>query len=176
MIKPLDIDWLRKNHTRLYYFGLGFIQLKIDEQFRLHFYTSYLPAINDDIHNHRYWFKSTVLKGSITNRLYVVGDGDSHVMRNESCNPDIDAPPLEKPCCATLISTKTHAAGDTYYLSDNEFHTVESDYCITLLERSPYTRELAQVVTPAGESSICPFSKKISENKLWEIMERMLNE
>lgn len=34
----LNLAWLKANHRTIHYFGLGFIQLKLDESRRMHFY------------------------------------------------------------------------------------------------------------------------------------------
>ena len=173
-----DIDWLKQNHERLYYFGLGFIQLKINDTYRLHFYSPELPPIVEDIHNHRYDFVSTVIKGQITNHVYAVlahpDMVETHIMRNESCNPDIDAPQSEAPCSIKLISSSTIFQGGSYEMKEHMFHRVEANYCVTLLRRGPYTKEFAQVITPADKTPVCPFSQKIPEPRLWEIIERSL--
>jgi len=174
LLKDFNLEELRSNHARIYYFGLGFIQLKLNEEYRLHFYTPELPAFTDDVHNHRYHFFSKILSGYITNNLYEVVPGDSHIMNNESCNADIKAPKLERPCSVILMSSKTYYAGDLYYMPEDKFHTVQATECITLLKRSEYTKEYAQVITPVGRPSICPFSKKIPEDDLWDIIREML--
>lgn len=177
MFKTLDdicIDRLKENHVRLYYFGLGFIQLKLNETWRLHFYSSELPAITEDIHNHRYDFTSRILKGQITNRLFQVDPGDTHYLVNESCNPDISAPPEKREVTAGNYSVETYSEGESYRMLSDWYHTVEAKNCITLLERGGYKAEFAQVVLPKDKESVCPFSKKIPEKQLWEIIRAML--
>lgn len=174
--KNIDIQFLKDNHVRLYYFGLGFIQLKIDETYRLHFYSSELPPITEDIHNHRYGFQSRILKGSLTNYLYSIADGSDFIMTNESCNPDIEAPSEKRLCDAALAGKVTYEAGKQYYMDHGDFHRVEADNCVTLLVRTDYKKGFAQVVTPANKESVCPFSKQIPEERLWKIIEKMINE
>lgn len=177
MFKSLDgvrLDWLKENHCRLYYFGLGFIQLKIDEFYRLHFYHPELPAFNEDIHNHRYDFKSTILKGTFHNSLYCVSPGETHIITNESCNPEIKAPTEVKFCSAELELTSSYEAGQDYFMDHTWFHTVKAENCITLLERTDYKKEFAQVITPVDGVSTCPFSKKLVEADLWALIAEML--
>lgn len=173
-VAEIDLDRLRKNHERLYFFGLGFIQLKIDDRYRLHFYNSSLPSITEDIHNHRYDFTSKILQGEITNYFYDVTEGDSHVMDNESCSADNKAPRIEKSCKATLLKVTTFKSGESYHVTTDMFHRVEATDCITLLDRGPKTKEFAQIVVPKGMTSLCPFSKKVDNEKLWELMHEML--
>ena len=168
--EDIDIDWLQNNHSRIYYFGLGFVQLKIDETWRLHFYTPELPAITEGIHNHRYNFTSRVLSGMIVNRRYDIVDGTTHILSNESCNPDIEAPGIVQPCGVELIAADVIKTWESYSMLDTVFHSVEARRCITLLERGPYAKEFAQVVTPVDKEAVCPFSKKVSDNELWSII------
>lgn len=177
-ISQINLSELRKNYARLYYFGLGFIQLKIDETWRLHFYSPSLPSITEDIHNHRYDFTSRILKGTFTNRLYQVIDdaAGSYLKTNESCNPDISAPSLNVSCEALPYEESIYSTGHRYTMQHDQFHTVEGESCITLLERGPYKKEFAQVVVPRDKPSVCPFSKKVEDEELWKLMEQMLEQ
>lgn len=172
--KDIDLGYIKTNNVRLYYFGLGFIQLKLNDTFRLHFYSEELPPITEDIHNHRYDFTSQILKGNITNYIYSISNGSDYLITNESCNPDIQAPPEKKFCNAALAAQKTFSQGDKYSVTHDEFHRVEAANCITLLSRGGYKKEFAQVVYPTAQDPVCPFSKKIPDGELWRIIEEML--
>ena len=55
--------------TNPQYFGLGFIQCKINQHERVHIYhPDLMPIVNieEEIHNHRYDFESTILMGKLT--------------------------------------------------------------------------------------------------------------
>ena len=187
-VRDLDLDQLRAKHSRLYYFGLGFIQLKIDETWRLHFYSPELPVVTEDIHDHRYDFESRVLAGTITNTFYRVASRPRmwlkvatpaerqglHVMRPESCNPDVQAPATETLCEVVVSTVETFSKGDTNEVEHTEFHRVFSGDCITLLRRGPYKKDYANVVMPLSKIPVCPFSVKIPEDDLWACMERMI--
>lgn len=178
-ISEIDIDELKKEHERLYYFGLGFIQLKLNDHWRLHFYARELPPITEDIHNHRYNFTSRILAGSITNFTYTVDTvvdeaNATHVMVNESCNPEVKAPAESTLCKVEIEKASTYFTDQSYRMDYRIFHRVEATDCITALSRTPYRQNFAQVVTPIGSPSICPFSKTVPEAHLWEIIEAML--
>src|SRR6187402_3246657 len=91
MIK-LNIDWLKDNHISLEFFGLGFLQLKIDKNNRIHFYTRELPSIigEEDVHNHRYDFNSCVLKGNLTQEIFDVVEGKTFIKEQESCKVGVE--------------------------------------------------------------------------------------
>lgn len=173
----LNLDWLKNNCEMIHYFGLGFIQLKINKSTRLHFYTSDLPPIvpEEDVHNHRYDFKSKILHGSFKQEIFEVISGDTHIRGQESCQPGIKTASIPESCGLKLACICNFTKGSEYFISHSTFHRVSANDCITLLERSDYKKELADVITPIGIKSICPFSKKVEENKLWEIIEYMLS-
>lgn len=174
-MRDIDLDLLKHNHVRLYWYGLGFIQLKISHWHRLHFYTDGLglDAINDDIHNHRYPFKSRILKGKLTASYWTWFDPDekpaTHILKNESCNPSVKdtAPPI--PCTVHLMHSSEYLEGARYYLDEHTYHQVTLD-----CETEVYPKSVAQVITPIGVEPICPFSKTLPEEELWRLMAKML--
>lgn len=176
----LNIDWLKQNHQMIHYFGLGFIQLKIDLTHRLHFYTPELPPITpwEDVHNHRYDFWSSILKGALSQALFQVVDGDSHVREQESCQEGVMADTPGVPCGIVLASKHHYQPGSEYWVEHQTFHQVVPQVskagCITYVTRSEYRKPLAEVIRPKGATKVCPFSQKVEESRLWEIVESML--
>jgi hypothetical protein len=173
----LDASWLKANHKMLHYFGLGFIQLKIDDERRMHFYTPELPPIvpEEDVHNHRYDFSSTIVKGEFHQELFNLMDGDTHIIEQESCQEGQHTAGGQ-PCAIMLASRHSYPIGSRYWLSHTMLHRVQAENCVTFLERSPYAKPLADVVRPKGAFKVCPFSQKIEVEQLWAIVEKMLKE
>lgn len=174
--KILDINYLKENHTRIYYFGLGFIQVVLNKYERVHFYTDELPTTNEDIHNHRYNFTSTILKGSFRNHKYKLVSGDTHILKNESCNLEKE---LENnvsiPVSIELIELKEYNQGESYDMFFNELHAVEyTDNTITYLKRTDIITDYAQVLYKKDSEEVCPFSNKVETDKLWELIELIL--
>lgn len=172
----LDIDWLKKNHLLIHYFGLGFIQLKINQYHRMHFYTKELPAIvpEEDIHNHRYNFTSHVVKGYLSQEIYQIVDGDCYLREKESCKAGVEVQEEGVPCGIKLLGTQMFAVGSHYWMWHDTFHKVKSDNCITLLTRTDYMKDLAEVVRMVGEAKVCPFSQSVEKDRLWQVVEDML--
>ena len=175
--RNINLEWLKKNHQMIHYFGLGFIQLKIDDTYRLHFYTKELPPIieEEDIHNHRYNFTSKVLKGVFEQSLFKTIEGTTHFLEKENCQPQrplTEDEPVE--CGIELIAKCRFPKGSEYYLTADIFHRVKADDCITLLRREPKTKDLADVVRIKDRPKICAFSKQIPEKELWEIVSNCL--
>lgn len=173
----LNLDYLKSNYTRIYYFGLGFIQVVLNKYERIHFYTDELPTTNEDPHNHRYNFKSTILKGEFTNIKYQLVNGDTHILKNESCNANVELNNnVEIPVGIETVSSKTYVEGDSYYMFYNDFHGVAfKNNTITHLKRTDIITDYAQVLYKKGVEEICPFSNKIEEEKLWIIIDKIIN-
>jgi len=169
----LNVDWLRANHTMVHYFGLGFIQLKLDDMERMHFYIPGLePTVPmEDVHNHRYNFTSRILKGTLTQYLYTVRQDvvGHHELEDVTCAEG--ETPYQHPGVywVTQDSSHTYAAGSSYFISHAQFHKVKPrGLCITLLDRSLHRKDRAQVARSIGTQPVCPFGKKIPEPELWE--------
>jgi hypothetical protein len=172
----LQIDWLKNNHLMVHYFGLGFIQLKLSNEKRLHFYTQELPQIvsGEEIHSHRYNFTSEILCGEMVQEMFAVGVGDTHLIEEESCKPDVDLGDTGGYCAATPLSKHISGKGSSYWIHHTAFHRVAATDCVTLVTRSNIQQQMAQVVRPVGGEKVCPFSKKVDEKDLWAIIDSML--
>ena len=182
MEKYLDLDWLWANKTMVHYFGLGFIQLKIDNHHRVHFYTNDLMKTvgDEEIHNHRYNFVSEVLKGEFSQDIYDVTpvsmEEATHLLSQESCNENITASNVIIPTPVKIekFYSETIAEGEKYFMDHQSFHTVYSADAITFLTRSDYKKELADVASPKDKTLVCPFSIKLSEDEIFDIIKGLL--
>lgn len=167
--------------TTPYYFGLGFIQCKINQYERIHLYhPDLMPIVNieEEIHNHRYDFSSTILSGSIINKKYEFSEYGhiTHFLQNESCNQDIKVENPQKLYGSIKLTSETLLQqGETYFMDFDEFHTFQTEKCITYLKRSDYRQDLAQVVRSLRGEVICPFSKPLSPQQCWDIIYDCLN-
>jgi hypothetical protein len=182
-LTELMIDVLKQKCTKIHYFGLGFIQLKLGETSRLHFYTGELPAIvpQEEIHNHRYDFRSVILRGALKQTFFDATfsqQNPTHECVFESCKPpgqESEPEPLSLPCQIEKLASVTLLSGSEYRIDHNTFHRVEAlGECITFLERSKIRKQFAQILRPIGAEKVCPFSKEVPEAQLWEIVEQML--
>jgi hypothetical protein len=174
----LDITWLKKNSKMIHFFGLGFIQIKLNDEYRVHVYTDKLSATvtKEDIHNHRYGFESTIIKGKLQQQFFTVvpAVGGNFLLVEESCNPDNKIDSIASEVNVEFAGEATYSAGDMYALHHSSFHRVYSIDAITLLKRGNIEKSLAEVVYRKGEPPQCPFSVKVSEAALWEIVEEAL--
>lgn len=173
------VSLLQKNHTKIHFFGLGFVQVKMNDDSRYHFYHPELEAFAENPHNHRYYFTSTVVRGSLRNHIWeftthqpTPGDVPA-ILRYESCDPATKVPDPRCPVRVKKVSTFDVHEGSSYYLDANTFHQVErlgDGPCITHLVRGPKVDDLAGVVCLEGKEDLCPFSRNLSEDELWRIV------
>lgn len=175
----LDIDVLRSLGAEPKWFGLGFIQMKISDSRRLHFYsehhTSQMPE--EEIHNHRYRFTSVILKGSLENQLYSVKENPSgdYVRVDVSCDP---ANPIEStPVSVEVerISTTKMPKGASYSVLADVYHRVRAvENTVTHLHRGRVEKQFAQVVRPSASEMMCPFETTMTTDQCWEIIRDVL--
>jgi hypothetical protein len=175
----LNIDNLKKDYLSISYFGLGWIQLKLTQNTRLHFYTNLLPktADSEELHNHRYSFSSKILKGKFVQELWDVQSdplGD-WIMSRESCNPNIIIDPCSERVSLEKVFEKSYHRNDSYFIDYRTFHKVSADEgTITFLERTLYKSEWAQVIHHKDKVLTCPHSITLPESKLWELVDNII--
>ncbi len=175
---PLEIEYLRHNATKIHFFGLGFIQVKLGDRSRVHVYSEDLPAFVEDPHDHRYDFISTVVKGRLISTVWDVEDGDTDTMSFETCvqGSKVDLP--SRLVRATPFGTFETFGGSSYHLSADVFHTVKATFeggpTVTVLQRSKPRKEVARVIQLGHQRSLCPFSREVAQEDLWGIVEKAL--
>lgn len=168
-----DVDRLRSSGAKPYWFGLGFIQLKLDGDTRLHFWHPELTAdtSEEELHDHRYTFDSHILVGEITHEEWFLeaDPAGDHEIVLVSCKPGQEADP--EPVGRGYLrrgGSYTMAAGSQYVFPETGFHRIRATKAVTFLERGPVIKEYAKVIRPLGEASVCPFSREVPESRLWE--------
>lgn len=174
----LKLDWLKSNCYKIHYFGIGFIQVKLTEHQRVHFYSSLLlPIISEeeDIHDHRYDFTSHIVKGIFGHEIYSIDfNSSTHILEQESCQEGVTPDSKPIPCGIFKESRHTYWGG-SYSMQSGQFHRVVHGDCITYLERGPTKKKFASVVRSPGAPKVCPFSKKMEEVELWDWVDKMIN-
>lgn len=174
----LDVEYLYRNAKSVDYFGLGFIQLKLNDYQRYHFYTDKLPSImpQEEVHNHRYDFSSLILKGSLNNITYrfepdLQGD---YVKTLVSCTKGNDLNFGKTPGFLRQEGFNMRCPGDMYFMYSGDLHKVAaSNNTITLITRSDIRRPYAEVIRYKDTEPVCPFSKEVSKEELWSIISSM---
>lgn len=200
-----DINYLKEHCEKIHYFGLGFVQLKFKNNTeRMHFYTDKFPKTvhEEEIHNHRYNFKSHIVSGEFHQDIYVLKDEThllegvdynleeaaseyTHMLLFESCNakPDEvdDSEQWEDDpyalCNIEQFYSKTFQENDSYFMDHHTYHTVSSNNAITFLVREPgYRTMMASIACPINKKLECPFSVDIPEDQLWDFINDRLKQ
>lgn len=179
------VNLLRENACEAYFFGVGFIKVKIFDHARMHFYHPDLKAFTENPHDHRYNFISTVLAGELETTVY------------EECTPntygkipmEVSYTPCQKggeqievpepyPTFIEEVGFFNTKGGSSYYMSKDTFHSVypcfDAGPCITLLERGEFQKEFARVLHVKDNADACPFGRELSEDEIWKYVEECI--
>jgi hypothetical protein len=128
--------------------GLGFIQIKLEGNQRLHVWHPDLPRRacfeHSPIHNHRFSFTSTVLVGVQVNRLHYVAPTDVEAFATHDIVSH-DGPRSPKGGRESYVSglamvnqmpDQSYPAGLTYHMRAGEYHeTPNSGIVVTLMKK-----------------------------------------
>jgi hypothetical protein len=186
---------MKAHFKHIHFFGLGFIQIKLDEYQRIHCYHPDLPGFTDpeEIHNHRYGFTSKVIRGELHQDVYIRVPGMEYVVCDETCQPPsnhsitsclcdkqypcdkckaIIDPPTVELTGVSLVFRGEVKEGSSYFISHDAFHRVQAvGRTVTQLHRTPKMKQFAQVLRSSKSVPVCPFSGNLAEAKLWEYVE-----
>ena len=178
---PLTVAGLKATGARPHWFGLGFIQLKIDEDRRLHFWHPHLMADTpeEELHDHRYEFTSKIVRGTMTHETweFVEDQYGDYEMVEVSCEPgkESDPNPIARGHIR-LAGRYTMVEGSVYTFPPTGFHRIEASRAVTLLTRGPKVRDVARVIKELGAPTVCPFSREIPEDELWDYIADLLGD
>jgi hypothetical protein len=161
-----------------YWFGLGFVQLKLSDTERMHFWSPEIPyPEREEIHNHRYDFTSNVLAGAVHHETFLVmnifrdNEDALHEIFTTTCMPGVEGTVEEvTPCDIRPMGAYIIGAGSTYSFPHTSFHTTkDTKFAITHLTRVlPKPLEFASVVKLRGAATVCPFKEKLPTDVCWE--------
>ena len=180
---PIDdltnVDWLRKNHVKLHPFGLGFLQLKLNDTDRVHFWHPAFVREREEVHDHRYDFLSHVLRGEMQQSLYTFTtdeDEPTHEMFMTDCSPEQEGKQEWVADTGILIPSFTTSitAGNIYHIHRNTLHRIEAKKCVTFLRRGQKLKAYADVVREIGATSTCPFKESVPVDEMWAMIEDCL--
>ncbi len=123
--------------------GLGFIQVPLDGDYRLHIWDKDLPRRKNiehsEVHNHRFGFISRVLKGSITNHSYNVNCPGQFIKYNHPTGTRGEhgnRPWVEQSGTYAPIPSsppQTYLPGERYRVFPYESPKTERRFALTLL-------------------------------------------
>src|SRR5271157_2609389 len=167
-----------------YWFGLGFIQLKLSDTERMHFWSPTIPyPEREEIHNHRYDFTSEVLAGQVIHETFLVmnifrdNEDALHEIFQTTCMPGVEGSVEEvTPCDIRSTGSYVIPSGGSYTFPHTMFHTTkDTKFAITHLTRVlPKPLEFASVVKLRGAATTCPFKEKMPSGACWLYIEDAL--
>ena len=162
-----------------YWFGLGFIQLKLSDTERMHFWTPSIPRKQrEEIHDHRYNFRSIVLAGNLKFEVFSVYDDvhGAYERFETNCQPGKEGEVLNcEPVSIQRVGFYQLPVGSIYDFPMWGFHTTEETaFAITYLRREPHVKDRATVVKTRGEGTTCPFAEKVDPEICWQHIEQAL--
>lgn len=175
------VDFLKSLNVKPSFFGLGFIQLKINNVLRMHFWHPELSAdvSEEELHDHRYDFKSHIIHGVTTHEVFEFEPNKKGKTGLFSVSCDLNNP--AEPKLETIgeivpAGSYTMTKGSQYEFPHNQFHRIRAAECITLVERKIIIKSLAKVAKPIEAEHVCPFSREIHEDKLWEYISELVED
>lgn len=180
-VDHLNIDQLRETGAEPAWFGLGFIQLKLNPTERMHFWHPDLTAdvSEEEIHDHRYNFRSQILKGTMHHETwsFVAAAFGSHEMVEVSCEPEQPATNARR-LSGNVVQTGAYwlHEGSEYVFPMGEFHRTQTTRCVSLLTREAAEKPFARVIRKKGEPEVCPFSNPKDPEYLWGVIADLLQQ
>lgn len=172
---------LRQFQVAPHYFGLGFIQIKLNSALRVHFWHPDLAATvrEEELHDHRYDFRSHILHGQVTHEVFGYQEdpeGDYELLE-VSCQPNqAHTPTVQSRGKLENLGRYTMGKGASYDFPHTQFHRLVAQEAITLVERKAVVKPLAKVIRPVEQTLVCPFSTPIEEDRLWGLMRELLED
>jgi hypothetical protein len=176
----LDLELLKKLPNKPYFFGLGWIQLRVNNDQRLHFWCPNLTVDDhdEDIHDHRYGFTSRILLGSLKQTFYgfIPSSEGKFELLETDCKPIHGEPKYDQRGDIIATEEMNLKAGDVYAIPHDQFHRIDATSCITLLTRGPIEKPLARVLKPWYQPHSCPLSKEMPQREIWDHIEQLLSD
>lgn len=167
--------------------GLGFAQVKLQGNQRLHVWHPDLPRRDcfewSPIHNHRFSFESRVLVGTQVNRIYKVTmaeDGTHDVISHDGPRSPLGG--RESFVCGranvAAMPDQAYGPGQTYLMPELEYHETPNDgVVVTLMRKMTEGKIHANSLIVHGHEFHQGFDRfGLSQGRLWEIVLDALRE
>lgn len=162
-----------------HYLGLGVIKCRIGNDKAYHFYCDRAPCIVNQIHDHRFSFKSTTVAGRLRNIIYEIDGQDSNsplqVERGE-CKAGAEREILVKNANLVEVERFVTAPGESYFIKHDTLHRIEhlDSVTITFLEKQPFAKMEPRFVVDTSLPFVCAQSQPKTQDECWEIIEYAL--
>ncbi len=182
MITIDEIRDLANRHNSIpRYNGLGMIRLHLPSKAYM-FYSHQTPPFNHTIHDHRYSFTSTVLKGKLRNKLYEYSEVDydtDWLVTYKNMVGRIDYETYGRTMCENVevreICSFETREGQSYHLDRLAFHSVSAvtSKVITCMTRpnDPPWEAMSCFIVNRSKPYESVYSRPMTEKECWEIIE-----
>ena len=177
----ITVDELRERGGYPHYLGLGVIKCRIGADESYHFYSDRAPVLVNQIHDHRFGFTSTVLKGRLKNTIYNTDGQDPNstlqIERGE-CKKDAERVVITPNAKFVKACEFFTSAGESYYIAYDSLHQVEylTPKIITHLFKEPITQVEPRFVVDTTVPRVCAMSEPKTQDECWEIIEYTIND
>lgn len=166
------------NEVEPVFFDLGFIECKISDKERIHFYHPELKIpVNalDNVRNHRYDFVGKVLRGHLQNKIYNFFDGkhNTHYKLSELFTNDIKNG-KKNLGYLNLFSDLNHQVNETYAMHNMYFNKIEANFCITQLKCTADKKDTIDIVYPIASNFIEPLKRSLSKQDCLAIIKECI--
>ena len=163
--------------------GNGFVQLYLNAATRLHIWSPEFPATrvqNAQIHDHRFWFVSKILLGTLYHQEYEVylDPTGTHGLHQTSAHSKVALLERIGRCSIQERALKIYYAGDEYYFGgpDKFHHTWANELTVTVMTKlSSIADYNARMVALNDEAPDHAFENQPSEEALWHEVRRVIN-
>ena len=161
-------DYLKENNDGILEFGLGFIQVKI-QNVNYNFYTDKVSRFTDheSPHSHQQDFISEIIHGELREKLYSVHSGDMKAF----CGCGDTDKIIEDTYGYKEEQVLTYNLGDLYVRCKEDFHTVEAiNNTVTKVVKCGNKVDAIVI----GEKK--DYNRSIPEDSLWNIVKEICKE
>ena len=171
--------WLREHGENIRVHGNGFLQLDLPSQNRLHIFSHPdLPAqrVSTHIHDHRFAFRSRILRGRLANICYRMVPSRYPTHRIYTTKPRIgeDTELVDTGIVGELVAIMAdiHLAGENYPMPPKVFHeTMTNELTVTLIEKYNPIEHEPRILAPIGIKPDNDFTRyDVDPLTLWAIV------
>lgn len=174
----LSLCALRASGAVPHWFGLGFIQLRLNERQRMQFWhPAFLGTAEGEVHSHPFSFCSQVVVGELTHetwRFEPDEDGDARRTPAPCCGGCAGAAMPATTGKLTLSGRYTLAAGSKFFFTAADFHRMVSRRAVALLCRGLTEDRPACVVRPINQDPPYRPCAPKGTAECWDIIEDLL--
>lgn len=180
-MRDLSYAALKETGAVPHWFGLGFVQLKLNQKQRMHFWhpEHHKNVADEEVHNHRYSFTSKIIVGEMIHETWTYEqneNGDAECIE-VCCKPGHSGEPkIVSRGFMTMSGRYAMPAGSSYYFPSSGFHRTITEKAVTFLCRGEIEGDFAKVLKPINTATVCPFSVQKSEAECWEIIKELLSD